>query len=322
MPRIRVGLVLLPPADVSQEVDVLRRACGDPQLGRIPPHVTLVPPVNVRDEAIAGGLAFLRAALDDVEPFTVRVGPAATFLPATPVLHLAVGGDHEAVHDVRRRVFHPPFARTVEWPFVPHMTLRDEMDPARIDAAVLALADFRRAFGVDRVHILRDDGGTWRPLADVPFGGEAVIGRGSLDLAISESQELEPEARAFASRTWKAHDDERYGPGTRWQRDPFALTARRHGRVVGIATGWTGLGVAYLSELLVDRQVRREGIGSHLLAAFEGLAARRAAPRLAVRTDAGSDAVGFYERHGWSIEARFADWLGGADFVQLRRDLA
>ena len=41
-----VALLLPEPLDV--EVDALRRACGDPMLERVRPHVTLVPPVNVR----------------------------------------------------------------------------------------------------------------------------------------------------------------------------------------------------------------------------------------------------------------------------------
>ena len=100
------------------------------------------------------------------------------------------------------------------------------------------------------------------------------------------------------------------------------MTARRDGRVIGVATGWTAHGVAYLSELLVAAHARRQGVGSHLLGSFESLAARRDAFRLALRTDAAAGTVGFYERHGWRIEARFADWLGGAEFVQMRRDLA
>ncbi|MBV8951556.1 MAG: GNAT family N-acetyltransferase [Actinobacteria bacterium] len=322
MPRTRVGVVVLPPPDVSTEIDTLRRACGDPQLGRIPTHLTLVPPVNVRDDAVEEGLASLHDALQAVESFVLTVGPASTFLPATPVLYLAVNGDLDALHDLRRRVFRPPFARAVEWPFVPHVTVRDEMEPARIEAAVEAMADYRATIDVESVHVLRDEGGTWRPLADLPFGPPAVIGRGSLELVIGESRHLDPDAQAFADRVWKEHDDARFGPGTRWTREPFAFTARREGRVVGIATGWTALGVSYLSELLVGRDARRQGIGSHLLAAFESLAARQDATRLALRADAQSDAVAFYERHGWRVEARLADWLGGSEFVQMRRDLA
>jgi GNAT superfamily N-acetyltransferase len=200
--------------------------------------------------------------------------------------------------------------------------LRDGAPDDRIHATVQALADFHASFVVERVHVLQGEHGVWTPTADFAFGGVAVRGRGSLDLEIAESDRLDPGARDFAERVWRAHDEARFGSGTRWERHPYALTARVDGRVVGVATGWTGLGVGYLSELVVADDARGQGIGSHLLAAFESLAALRACARVALRTDAGSRAVAFYEARGWLVEATFTGWLGGADFVQMRRDLA
>src|ERR1700730_1474892 len=108
VPRLRLGVVVLLPADVAAEVDVLRRAVGDPQLGRVPAHLTLVPPVNVREDALSGGLSAMRPAVEPGRAVPLSLGPAATFLPATPVLYLSVGGDVvDAVHDLRRHVFRP-----------------------------------------------------------------------------------------------------------------------------------------------------------------------------------------------------------------------
>lgn len=321
MPRRRLGVVVLLPADVRDQVDALRLALGDDSLGKVPAHVTLVPPVNVREDDIEGGLASLRDVAARTQPFGLIVGPPATFLPDTPVCYLRVGGDVDALIALKDAVFRPPFARRVDWPFVPHVTLRDGAPDDRTDAAVTALADFRGSFPVERVHVLQGEHGVWGPIADFAFGGVAVRGRGSLDLEVAESDVPDPEAREFAARAWRAHDEARFGPGTRWERHPFALTARRDGRVAGVATGWTGLGVGYLSELVVADDARGQGIGSHLLASFESLAAQRGCARLALRTDAGSRAVGFYERHGWRVEATFTEWLGGADFVQMRRDV-
>lgn len=322
MSRRRLGVVVLLPAGVREPVDALRLALGDGSLGDIPAHITLVPPVNVRDDDLRRGFASIREVAARTEPFALTIGPAATFLPDTPVCYLRVDGDVDALLALKEAVFRPPFARRVDWPFVPHVTLRDGMPEERIGAAVRALADFHASFLVERVHVLQGEHGVWRPLADFVFGGVAVRGRGSLELEIAESDGLDPDAREFADHVWRAHDDARFGPGTRWERHPFALTARRDGHVVGIATGWTGLGVGYLSELVVADDARGQGIGSHLLASFESLAARRGCARLALRTDAGSRAAGFYEARGWRVEATFTEWLGGADFVQLRRDLA
>ena len=139
---MRLGVALLLPAPLDAEVDGLRRALGDGSLGRIPAHLTLVPPVNVREDRLAEALAVLRAAGAATRPFTVTLGPPASFLPDSPTLYLAVG-DGAHVRALRDRVFVDPLARPLTWPFVPHVTLADEAGPARIDAALAALSDYR-----------------------------------------------------------------------------------------------------------------------------------------------------------------------------------
>src|SRR5687768_1707749 len=116
MPRRRFGVALLIPPPLDREIDGLRRACGDGSLGRIPPHLTLVPPVNVREDAVDRALAVLRAAAASLGGLTLSLGPAATFHPHTPVLYLAVGGDLERLARLRDEVFVAPLARRLTWP--------------------------------------------------------------------------------------------------------------------------------------------------------------------------------------------------------------
>ncbi len=53
------------PPPLAEEIDGLRRAFGDRSLGRVPPHLTLVPPVNVAEGDLGQALAVLRAAAAD-----------------------------------------------------------------------------------------------------------------------------------------------------------------------------------------------------------------------------------------------------------------
>ena len=132
MPRLRLGVALLLPEPLATQVDGLRRACDDGALDRVPPHLTLVPPVNVRVDDVAAALQVLRDAAGGTRPFTLRLGPPSTFLPDTPTLHLAVGGSGDATAVLRRLrdgVFRPPLERPLTFPFVPHVTLADEMEP-------------------------------------------------------------------------------------------------------------------------------------------------------------------------------------------------
>jgi GNAT superfamily N-acetyltransferase len=73
---------------------------------------------------------------------------------------------------------------------------------------------------------------------------------------------------------------------------------------------------------MVAAEARGEGIGSHVLAAFESLAAERDCPRLSLRTVEGSRAEAFYRGRGWVDDGRLRDWWYGRTLVQLRRDLS
>ena len=102
------------PAPLSHEIDGMRRAMGDRARLRIAPHLTLVPPVNVRDDRMSEALNVLREAAAVTKPITVTLGPPTTFLPVTPVLYLQVGGEPagvDAVHRLRNLVFREPLAR-------------------------------------------------------------------------------------------------------------------------------------------------------------------------------------------------------------------
>jgi GNAT superfamily N-acetyltransferase len=267
-------------------------------------------------------LAVLRDAAATTRPFRVRLGPPATFLPVNPVAYLGVHREGAAeVHRLRDAVFAEPLERTLTWSFVPHVTLVDEAPPDRIRAALDVLRDYSVDVTFDRVHLLEEgEGRTWRPIADVPFGAPAVIGRGGLELTLHTSSALDDEAARWAAREWDAYARSEYGlPG---HDEPFAITARRNDEIVGTATGESRLDSAYLAQLIVRASERGTGVGSHLLAATESLAAGRGCTRLTLRTNAVGPARAFYEARGWRAYATLDRWRAGRDFVQMERLLS
>lgn len=322
MPRLRVGVALLVPRPVALEVDVLRRACGDDAIGRIAPHCTLVPPVNVREDRLEDAMRVLRSAAAATAPITVTLGPVSTFLPTNPVLYLELGGDVDAVRRLRDRVFVEPLARSLTWPFHPHVTVRDGGEPDDLRAATRALAGYSAEVTFEAVHLLqehRHDGRrVWRPLADAALGPPVLVGRGGLELELSVADALDPESKAFSEREWAVVDHHRYGDV--WPRD-LTVTARRDGQVVGTAVGWTSGAGALLGDLIVGAAFRHQGVGSHLVARFLAEAAGRGCRLVRARTEADGPAVAFWRRLGWVEEARFDTYTLGRDVVQLRRDL-
>lgn len=325
MPRLRVGVVLVVPPPVGTEVDALRRAVGDPRLGRVAPHVTLVPPVNVREDRVDDALAVLRSAAAATRPLRLVLGPPATFLPVNPVLHLPVGGDLAGLAALRERVFTDPLARPLTLPFVPHVTLLDGGDADLVAAGAQVLGSFVADVVVEAVHLLheerRDADGArvWVPRAEARFGGRAVVGRGPLEVRLEVTGTPGPDVAVWAERTWAAHDRERdEEAGTEV---PLAVVARRGGDTVGLATGRVRGPEAHLSRLLVDPSVRGEGVGSHVLAAYCSAAAERGAALVRVRAPAGGRAAAFYRRRGFTHWAALPGWRSGRDFVELRRTL-
>jgi 2'-5' RNA ligase/GNAT superfamily N-acetyltransferase len=258
-------------------VDGLRRAVGDKSLGRVPPHLTLVPPVNVRGERLEDALAVLRAAAAET-PAVLRLtlGGVATFLPANPVLYLSVSGDRASLDRLRDRVFAEPLARPLTWPFVPHVTLADDADPVVLSAAPAVLAGYSRvSVPIDRVYLLEEvrvEGHrVWRPVADVAFGPPAVVGRGGpLALELVRGSLIDPVAAAAldAHGASVAVDGiEVAGSAPR-----VVVTGLREGHVVGVATAWLGPDGGRVCLWVVPAH-RRQGIGGHLLAAVEAAVA-------------------------------------------------
>ena len=323
MPRVRLGVVLLLPTPVAAEIDGLRRALGDGARRFVPPHITLVPPVNVSGDDVDAAVALVRDAAGRAGgPLELTIGPAATFSPLTPVLYLTVEGDTARLRALRDAVLVGPLGRPAEWPFVPHVTIASEAPPERLHAAVAALADFDATVSLDRVHVLQEgEDRVWAPLADVALGPPAVIGRGGLPVELDVSEGLDPEAVRFFQSAWRSYETASYGEDAVAQ--PFAVTARREGDVVGVAVGSTAGsgGEGRLDRFVVSGTVRRQGIGGHLLSAVERLARQRGCPRVVLVAQAGGAAQAFYAARGWVVERMLPNWRNGRDFVRMVREL-
>lgn len=265
--RLGVAVVLDPPA--SDEVQGLRRAAGDPSLERIPPHVTLVPPVNVRGDDLGAALAVLRRAAATVRPLTLTLGRVSTFLPVNPVLYLAVGGDTDGLRVLRDAVFRAPLERSLTWPWVPHATLADGVPEERIAAALEAMGGYSAVVAVDRVVLLEEGPGRrWEPLADAALGRAARIGTGGLALDLVGGRLVDPRLRGEPPAGGE--------PGPADLLPALVVNAYRDGEPVGWARARTGLGGTAVEVEVVEAE-RGQGIGGHLRAHLDWALARRAA---------------------------------------------
>jgi 2'-5' RNA ligase len=279
--RVRLGVVLLVPEPAATAVDGLRRAFSDPALEHVAPHITLVAPVNVRREDLAEGLRVLRDAAAEIGPLDLVIGPVTTFEGEEHVAYLAVGGDDRSVAALARlqvHAFRPPFERRVDHGFVPHVTLTQGIGEDRLLSVVAAASGWKgERVRIDALHLLEErhppEGKRWTPIADIALGPRVVVGRGGLELELTPSDVVDPEAAAAAGSPGDEPDRPEVAvpDGAR----SLVVAARRERRVVGLARGWTTQ--APTSEL-VDVWVasdQMDDVHQHLWAAWHDAAARR-----------------------------------------------
>ena len=275
--RRRLGVALLLDPPLAAEVDGLRKALGDPSLGAMAPHITLVPPVNVREDALGGAERVLREAAQSLDrPLQLSLGPVATFAPVSPVVYLAVGGPGaRGLDHLHEAVLSGPLARSARFEWVPHVTLCAEATPEVARAAVVAFGCYRGTAHVDRVVLMEESARRWQPLADACLGRPVVVGRGGLEVEITEGRVFGPEAQGLASalaenRALGEWPIAALPPGA----SRLVLTARREGQVVGMAAAWSAPnpGSFVHAGVLVAPQARGQGIGRMLLTALQARA--------------------------------------------------
>ena len=294
VPRRRLGVVLLVPAPVAHEVDGLRRALDDGSWQKVAPHITLVPPINVREDELGAALAVVRAAAASTDVLTLDLGPVETVLPVNPVVFLAVGGPSlPTVHALPAALGDGPLARPPTHEFVPHVTVAENLAEERIPGAMAALSGYRHTIvKIRHLHVLEEvrdeeDQRVWRPLMGVAFGPPAVVGRGGLETVIEVHDRVPPDAGALGAER---------GPAD------VVLVARRAEVVVGLLGGRVRGAKAWLEWVEVDPGVEGEGVGTQLLAAYESVAADRGAERMYARADPGARAESFLAGRGWARE--------------------
>jgi 2'-5' RNA ligase/GNAT superfamily N-acetyltransferase len=312
VPRARLGVVLALPAPVATEIDGLRRAIGGGTPARVAPHITLVPPVNVSAAGFTAALDVVRDAAAASPPLRLVLGPPATFWPETPVVYLAVGGDDAAVRRLQAVVGIGPWHRPTTWPFVPHVTLAPDVDPALIPAAVTVLSGYRREVTVTEVHVLREEPDrSWVTLASVELSGRRVVARGGLEVVLERGAVLDPDAEERLVAAWAS------GVG-RQDGHPFAIAARREGAVVGAATGASDADL-WIDRIGVEPAARGQGVGRHLLRAVESLGAQRRCRRAFVVCASDAPARRWLENNGWRDDV---DRRAGGGFTRMTRDLS
>ena len=303
-------MALLPPRPLAARIDALRTALGDPRLGDLPAHLTLVPPIDLAAERSAALPALLRSVAAAERGFTIGVGPATTFAPRTMTLHLGVDGDVAALATLRDSLRRAPLDRPDEHEFVPHVTLLQRASAEAVRAGVELLHEPLGEWTVTSVHLLErlrlDTGPIWHPVAEEPLGGPDVVGRGGVELHLRPIRVVEPAvAELVGAGSAGEAGDRPWAPPLPSGEPVLVVVAELPGTPgvpVGAAVGRAGVQGAVLDRVVVDAGHRRAGIARQVVQWWCAAAVGRGAGVVVAHRDPddGSAAVSLAEALGFT----------------------
>jgi 2'-5' RNA ligase len=167
-----IGIVVPVPEPWAQLLVDWRAKVGDPQAALVPPHVTLLPPTEVAVTERQAISAHLEEVARCHPPFDMHLAGTGTFSPVSEVVFVAVArgiGSCELIaNDVRRG----PLARSLSFPYHPHVTVAHDVPRDMLDFAYSGLADLSAEFRVDRfTEFEQVAGGAWAIAREYPLTG-------------------------------------------------------------------------------------------------------------------------------------------------------
>jgi 2'-5' RNA ligase len=171
MARRDFGVAIGLPEPFTSELQDWRRHLGDPNAIGIPPHVTLLPPTALREEALAQVEEHLRSVAAQEEPFEMVLRGSATFRPVSPVVFVPVVKGLADCERLEAQVRSGPLERDLKFPYHPHVTVAHDLPEDALDRAFDGLARYEATFPVWGFTLFEQDRqGVWRPQRDFPFG--------------------------------------------------------------------------------------------------------------------------------------------------------
>lgn len=166
------GVVVPVPPELSRLADRVRRSY-DPNFPLIGPHVTVLPPRRLgctRQEVVE---AVSRIA-KRFSPLRLQLGRIGTFEPVMPVVYAGFSHGGKPLVRLHRMLARGPLRGEETFPYVPHLTLGQNLDDGRLRGAlalsrkIFSRAAVRAPWLADRLIIVeRRSTRRWIPLDPV-----------------------------------------------------------------------------------------------------------------------------------------------------------
>jgi 2'-5' RNA ligase len=167
-----LGVVVSIPEPWAELLVEWRRKCGDPQASLVPPHVTLLPPTEVPVTQRAAISAHLARVAAGHAPFDMLLAGTDTFRPVSEVVFVAVERGMTECARIATDVRSGPLARSLNFPYHPHVTVAHDVPTDMLDMACAGLAELRAEFRVASFTEFEQlPGGAWAVADEYPLTG-------------------------------------------------------------------------------------------------------------------------------------------------------
>jgi 2'-5' RNA ligase len=159
------GVAFEVPQPFGEQLHELRQRLGDPAAPQMRPHVTLLPPTRVKDDAFVEVILHLEQAARTTTPFDVELRGVATFRPVTPTVFVPLQTGIGACERLERGIRTGPLRRRLPFPYHPHVTVAYELPDRVLDAAMIELSGFAADFTVEAFALYEpDEDDVWQPV--------------------------------------------------------------------------------------------------------------------------------------------------------------
>jgi 2'-5' RNA ligase len=166
-----IGVAIGIPEPYTIELQGWRERLGDPNAADIPPHVTLLPPTELRTDDLDEVEEHLQIVALHHAPFTMHLRGSGTFRPISPVVFVPIVQGIGECEQLEADVRSGPLEREVRFPYHPHVTVAHDVASDMLDRAFLELAAYDARFQVWGFSLFeKGRDGVWRPQRDFPFG--------------------------------------------------------------------------------------------------------------------------------------------------------
>jgi 2'-5' RNA ligase len=167
-----LGIVVPIPEPWAQLFVDWRSKVGDPQAALVPPHVTLLPPTQIAGAERPEITRHLGEVARCHAPFDMHLAGTGTFRPVSDVVFVAVArgiGNCELIaNDIRSG----PLARSLSFPYHPHVTVAHDVPPDMLELAYSGLADVSAEFRVEAfTEFEQTPTGAWVVAREYPLTG-------------------------------------------------------------------------------------------------------------------------------------------------------